>query len=81
MYIRDDLKLSILKDRDFLVCLLIILINYLTFVVLFIVLLNPPSSFIHLVIFHVLAFMLLWSYISAIVLDPGYTPLNWAYED
>lgn len=38
---------------------------------------NSCSSFATLIIFHLLMAMLLWSYFSAVLTDPGTVPLNW----
>ena len=76
-----DLKLSMLKDWPFLLSLFLIPFNYLTFVILFIVSLKPEATFTHLVVFHILSLMVLWSLISVVIVDPGYLPLNWEYDD
>ena len=76
-----NLKLSMLKDWPFLLSLLLIPFNYFTFVILFIVLLWPQSTFLYLLVFHLLSLMTLWSFVSVVIFDPGYLPLNWEYDD
>lgn len=68
-----------LLTPHFLGVVIFITLNYLIFVIEYLILRDPSCKIVLLIVFHILLGMLLWSMVKSIISDPGRVPIYWGF--